>query len=78
MSTILFLAADNPLQEVIGFFQRGGLFMYPLLACSIVAVLIPAPDPARKDIPMWSIAAIILLPATLIAGCEAGTTVIPS
>jgi len=38
MSTILFLAADNPLQEVIGFFQRGGLFMYPLLACSIVAV----------------------------------------
>src|SRR6267378_3605676 len=38
MSTILFLAADNPLQEVIGFFQRGGLFMWPLLACSIVAV----------------------------------------
>ena len=38
MSTILFLAADNPLQEVIGFFQRGGFFMYPLLACSIVAV----------------------------------------
>jgi biopolymer transport protein ExbB len=38
MSTVLFLAADNPLQEVIGFFQRGGLFMYPLLACSIVAV----------------------------------------
>src|SRR5437667_1734744 len=38
MSTSLFLAADNPLQEVIGFFQRGGLFMYPLLACSIVAV----------------------------------------
>jgi biopolymer transport protein ExbB len=38
MSTILFLAAGNPLQDVIGFFQRGGLFMYPLLACSIVAV----------------------------------------
>jgi biopolymer transport protein ExbB len=37
MSTIFFLA-DNPLQDVIGFFQRGGLFMYPLLACSIVAV----------------------------------------
>ena len=56
-----------------------GFLLYGwLLACSIVAVLIPAPDPARKDIPMWSIAAIILLPATLIAGCEAGTTVIPS
>ncbi len=38
MSTTLFLAAGNPLQDVIGFFQRGGLFMYPLLACSIVAV----------------------------------------
>src|SRR5437588_3159681 len=38
MSTILFLAAGNPLQDVFGFFQRGGLFMYPLLACSIVAV----------------------------------------
>ena len=38
MSTILFLAADNPVQDVIGFFQRGALFMYPLLACSIVAV----------------------------------------
>src|SRR5438552_7830309 len=49
-----------------------------LLASSILSVLIAAPDPARKDIPMWSIAAIVLLPATLIAGCEAGTTVIPS
>jgi len=38
MSTTLFLEAGNPLQDVIGFFQRGGLFMYPLLACSIVAV----------------------------------------
>jgi len=47
-----------------------------LLACSIVAVLIPAPDPARSSPPIWSIAAIILLPATLIAGCEAGTTVL--
>ena len=38
MSNIVLLAAANPLQEVIGFFQRGGLFMWPLLACSIVAV----------------------------------------
>jgi Biopolymer transport proteins len=35
---MVFLAAGNPLQDVIGFFQRGGLFMWPLLACSIVAV----------------------------------------
>src|SRR5256886_56451 len=56
-----------------------GFLLYGwLLACSIVAVLIPAPDPARKDIPMWSIAAIVLLPATLIAGCESGTTFLPS
>lgn len=38
MGTTFFLAADTPLQDVIGFFQRGGLFMWPLLACSIVAV----------------------------------------
>src|SRR2546430_8877039 len=49
-----------------------------LLACSIVAVLIPAPDPAPKDIPMWSIAALVLLPPTLSAGCHAGTTFLPS
>ena len=56
-----------------------GFLLYGwLLACSIVAVLIPAPDPARKDIPIWSIVAIVLLPATLIAGCEAGTTLIPT
>ena len=49
-----------------------------LLACSIVAVLIPAPDPARSSPPIWSIAAIVLLPATLIAGCEAGTSILPT
>src|SRR5437867_2950719 len=56
-----------------------GFLLYGwLLASSIVSVLIPAPDPARKDIPIWSIAAIALLPATLIAGCEAGTTFLPT
>src|SRR5438128_3452026 len=56
-----------------------GFLLYGwLLASSIVAVLIPAPDPARKDIPIWSIAAIVLLPATLIAGCEAGKQVLPT
>lgn len=33
------LAADpGPLQAVLEFFQRGGLFMWPLLICSVVAV----------------------------------------
>ena len=37
MLATVFLAA-NPLQDVLSFLQRGGLFMWPLLACSIVAV----------------------------------------
>jgi len=44
-----------------------------LLGSAIVAALIPAPDPARGGPPLWSIAALLLLPITLIAGCEAGT-----
>ena len=56
-----------------------GFLLYGwLLACSIVAVLIPAPDPARSSPPIWSIAAVVLLPATLIAGCEAGTSILPT
>src|SRR5947199_9834063 len=56
-----------------------GFLLYGwLLACSIVAVLIPAPDPARSSPPIWSIAAIVLPPATLIAGCEAGTNILPT
>ena len=48
-----------------------------LLGSAIVAALIRAPDPARSGPPLWSIAAMILLPLTLIAGCEAGTGVLP-
>jgi biopolymer transport protein ExbB len=33
-------AAPEPFKTVIGFFSRGGLFMWPLLACSIVSVTI--------------------------------------
>src|SRR5205823_6058174 len=56
-----------------------GFLLYGwLLACSVVAVLIRAPDPARSRPPTWSIAAIVLLPATLIAGCEAGTSILPT
>jgi hypothetical protein len=48
-----------------------------LLGSAIVAALIRAPDPARGGPPFWSIAALVLLPVTLIAGCEAGTGVLP-
>jgi MFS family permease len=48
-----------------------------LLGSAIVAALICAPDPARGGPPLWSIAALVLLPVTLIAGCEAGTGFLP-
>jgi hypothetical protein len=55
-----------------------GFLLYGwLLGSAIVATLIPAPDPDRRGPPFWSIAALFLLPITLIAGCEAGTGVIP-
>ncbi len=39
--TALFLAeATNPLQSVVDFLVRGGLFMWPLLICSIVALTV--------------------------------------
>lgn len=55
-----------------------GFILYGwLLGSALVAALIPAPDPDRRGPPFWSIAALILLPITLIAGCEAGTSVLP-
>jgi len=56
-----------------------GFLLYAwLLASAIVASMIRAPDPARQGPPFWSIAAILLLPVTLVAGCEAGAGVLPS
>jgi len=55
-----------------------GFLLYGwLLGSAIIAALIPAPDPERRGPPLWSIAALILLPITLIAGCEAGSGVLP-
>jgi len=55
-----------------------GFLLYGwLLASVIVAAMIRAPDPARKGPPVWSIAAIVLLPITLIGGCEAGAGLLP-
>jgi hypothetical protein len=53
------------------------LYGWPL-GSAIVAALIPAPDPDRRGPPFWSIAAILLLPVTLIGGCEVGTGLLPT
>jgi hypothetical protein len=56
-----------------------GFLLYAwLLASAIVAAMIRVPDPARQGPPFWSIAAILLLPVMLIAGCEAGAGLLPS
>ena len=55
-----------------------GFLLYAwLLASVIIASMIRAPDPARTGPPLWSIAAILLLPVTLIGGCEAGAGLLP-
>ena len=38
--TALLAEATNPLQSVVDFLLRGGLFMWPLLICSIVALTV--------------------------------------
>ncbi len=40
MTAIFLAAATNPLQSVLDFLLRGGLFMWPLLVCSIVALTV--------------------------------------
>src|ERR1700737_1843032 len=56
-----------------------GFLLYGwLLASAIVAAMIPAPDPERKGPPLWSIAAILLMPVTLMAGCSAGAGLLPA
>lgn len=55
-----------------------GFLLYGwLLGSAVTAALIPAPDPDRRGPPFWSIAAILLLPVTLIGGCAAGTGLLP-
>ena len=56
-----------------------GFLLYGwVLASAVVAALVPAPDPDREGPPLWSIAAIALLPVTLIAGCQAGAGLVPT
>src|SRR3984893_15268765 len=56
-----------------------GFLLYGwLLASAIVAATIPAPDPERRGPPLWSVAAILLMPVTLIAGSAPGAGLLPS
>ena len=55
-----------------------GFLLYGwLLASAVASAMIPAPDPARPGPPVWSIAALLLAPTCLIAGCQAGAAVLP-
>jgi len=77
--SILSLVAFGPRRRdagATGALLFGFLLYGWLLASSIVSVLIPAPDPARVGPPVWAIAAILLLPITLIGGCETAGLVI--
>ncbi len=40
MTTLMLAEATNPLKSVVDFLIRGGLFMWPLLICSIVALTV--------------------------------------
>jgi hypothetical protein len=56
-----------------------GFLLYGWLLGSIVtAAMVPAPDPPRLTPPWWSIAALMLAPVTLIAGCQAGAGLLPT
>src|SRR5690242_20736764 len=77
LSLIVFGPAHREIGSTVALFF--GFLLYGwILVAAIIAGLIPAPDPDRSGPPYWSIAAIALLPVTLIAGCEAGVGVLPA
>jgi hypothetical protein len=77
LSLIVFGPAHREIGSTAALFL--GFLLYGwLLGSPIIAALIPAPDPDRHGPPFWSIAAIAMLPITLIAGCEAGVGVLPA
>lgn len=56
-----------------------GFLLYAWLVVSpIAALMVPGPNPALRQMRAWSIAALLLLPVTLIAGCEAGAALLPT
>jgi hypothetical protein len=76
LSLIVFGPAHREIGSTAALFF--GFLLYGwILAAAVIAGLIPAPDPDRSGPPLWSIAAIVLLPVTLVAGCQAGVGVLP-
>jgi hypothetical protein len=77
LSLIVFGPAHREIGSTAALFF--GFLLYGwILVAAIIGGLIPAPDPDRHGPPFWSIAAIALLPVTLIAGCEAGVGLLPA
>ena len=76
LSLVAFGAGNRDVGSTAALFF--GFLLYGwILGSAITAGLVPAPDPPRPGPPWWSIAAIALMPVTLIAGCEAGAGVLP-
>ncbi|HEY9286920.1 MAG TPA: hypothetical protein VIT43_02745 [Candidatus Dormibacteraeota bacterium] len=77
LSLVLFGARNRDLGATGSLFF--GFLLYGwILGSGITAGLVPAPDPPRAQPPWWSIAAMLLMPVTLIAGCEAGAGILPA
>ena len=77
LSLVLFGASNRDVGATASLFF--GFLLYGwLLGSAVTAGLVPAPDPPRPGPPWWSIAAILLMPVTLIAGCEAGAGLLPA
>ncbi|MDQ6719584.1 MAG: hypothetical protein M3003_02175 [Candidatus Dormibacteraeota bacterium] len=77
LSLVLFGAAARDAGATASVFFGFLLYIW-VLASAIAAAMIRAPDRKRHGPPFWSIAAIVLLPVTLIASCGAGAGVLPS
>lgn len=55
-----------------------GILLYGwLVGGPVIAALLPAPDLPRHRPLVWPIVAMLLLPVSLIAGCEAGAGIVP-
>lgn len=77
VSLVLFGASNRDAGATASLFF--GFLLYGwILGSAITAGLVRAPDPPRAAAPWWSIAAILLMPVTLIAGCQAGAGLLPA
>ena len=75
LSLVLFGAANRDAGATASLFF--GFLLYGwILGSAVTAGSVPAPDPHRAGPPWWSIAALLLMPVTLIAGCQAGSALV--